>query len=100
MHETGGVKEMAKQIEDTVTAELPLVKRGRPATGKAMTPAERKRAQRERQKKVVWGSEEVLKKAPITSLLAEIPNLMRAGPVLHERLKKVLAEIERRSAKT
>lgn len=35
---------------DTVTADLPLErKRGRPATGKAMTAAERKRAQRARQ---------------------------------------------------
>lgn len=34
---------------DTVTAELPLArKRGRPSTGDAMTPAQRKRAQRAR----------------------------------------------------
>ena len=34
---------------DTVTAELPLArKRGRPSTGEAMTPAQRKRAQRAR----------------------------------------------------
>ena len=34
---------------DTVTAELPLArKRGRPSTGDAMTPAQRKRAQRSR----------------------------------------------------
>lgn len=42
---------MAKQAEDTVTAELPLPdaprRRGRPSTGKAMTPAERKRNQRD-----------------------------------------------------
>ena len=35
---------------DTVTAELPLArKRGRPATGQAMTAAERKRLQRARE---------------------------------------------------
>jgi len=41
---------MAKQLEDTVTAELlPMPKkRGRPATGHAMSAAARKRAQRER----------------------------------------------------
>lgn len=34
---------------DTVTAELPLArKRGRPSTGEALTPAQRKRAQRAR----------------------------------------------------
>jgi len=36
-----------KQLEDNQTLELPL-KRGRPSTGQALTPAQRKRAQRER----------------------------------------------------
>jgi len=36
-----------KQPEDKQTRELPL-KRGRPSTGQALTPAQRKRAQRER----------------------------------------------------
>lgn len=36
-----------KQHEDNQTLELPL-KRGRPSTGQALTPAQRKRAQRER----------------------------------------------------
>jgi len=36
-----------KQPEDNQTCELPL-KRGRPSTGQALTPAQRKRAQRER----------------------------------------------------
>lgn len=43
---------MAKQAEDIVTAELPLPdvprRRGRPSTGKAMTPAERQRRCRAR----------------------------------------------------
>lgn len=36
-----------KQHEDNKTRELPL-KRGRPSTGQALTPAQRKRAQRDR----------------------------------------------------
>lgn len=32
-------------------------KRGRPSTGKALTPAERKKQQRERAKKTIWSSD-------------------------------------------
>lgn len=47
---------MAKQPEDTKTPDMigEPKRRGRPATGKAMTAAERKRAQRERDREAFW----------------------------------------------
>lgn len=49
---------MAKQIEDTQTINMygEPKRRGRPATGKAMSAAERKRAQRARDRKTLTAS--------------------------------------------
>lgn len=49
---------MAKQIEDTQTIDMhgEPKRRGRPATGKAMSAAERKRAQRARDRKTLTTS--------------------------------------------
>ena len=64
---------MAKQIENTKTAELiPMPKkRGRPATGQAMTAAERKRAQRERDKLRFYEDPELWTEATCMALLAD-----------------------------
>jgi hypothetical protein len=46
-----------KDQADTITLDLPLSsKRGRPSTGHALTPAERKRAQRKRDRHVMFES--------------------------------------------
>lgn len=73
---------MAKQIEDTKTADLlgEPKRRGRPATGQAMSAAERKRAQRMRDRhafKAIEGEDGQKKPAEMT-ITALVENLQYA----------------------
>lgn len=87
---------MAKQPEDLVTQELPLPdaprKRGRPSTGNALTPAERKAAQRRRAPKIVH---ERVEDAPVTSILSELAYAVKRGNVLTAR--SLMDELYRRT---
>jgi hypothetical protein len=79
MDQRTGATEMAKQAEDTKTIELipEATKRGRPATGKAMSAAERKRAERERWEDL--RTEGTLNDVPITALLDWTARAIRTG---------------------
>lgn len=69
-----------KQHEDQRTQELPLPKRGRgrPATGKARTAAQRKQEQRSRDLTKVW-EENKLNNVTITGLLTMLGQCSKPG---------------------
>lgn len=58
---------------------FPTKKRGRPATGKAMTAAERKRAQRERDLNAIYDPENNIVNASTRGLAEELAKLVEAG---------------------
>lgn len=81
-----------KDTADKLTAELiePAKKRGRPATGKAMTAAERKRAQRERDRHAFTAIEgESGKKEPqdmsVTALIENLQHAVSKGWAIDAR---------------
>lgn len=93
---------MAKQAEDKVTADLlgEPKKRGRPATGKALSGAERQRRLRERSKSAVWGDGDLmaaLLHLPMSGLLEELGHAQRAGSV--EIVRRICDEIVIRTEK-
>lgn len=73
-----------KQPEDTKTAELPgLTRRGRPPVGdKAMTPAERQKAYRERKKEETWFA--TTDESSRVALLSKLAHHLRAVDEDHE----------------
>lgn len=90
-----------KDQADKVKAELiPMPKkRGRPATGKAMTAAERKRAQRERERQQIWGDFDIMgnwQNLTMTALLEGMASAVRAGSV--GLVEMIAAELARRAA--
>lgn len=83
---------MAKQIEDTKTPDMlgKPKRRGRPATGQAMSAAERKRAQRERDRHAFTAIEgETGKKAPqdmsVTALIENLQHAVSKGWAIDAR---------------
>lgn len=70
-----------KQAEDTKTAELPgLSRRGRPPAGeRAMTPAERQRAYRQRKADLRWVPNNAIKELPRVDLMARLATALAAA---------------------
>ena len=82
-----------KDVADTKTIDaLPVTpKRGRPSTGNAMTPAQRKALQRARAVRVVGPFGDITN-APVTSILEELAIAVRSGDIkTTERACKELA---------
>lgn len=80
---------------DTHTKDaFPSKKRGRPFTGAAMTPAERKRAQRSRDAKKIHGSDDY-QTATLTGLLEKVSHLVTEKKT--EQVKAITRELIRRS---
>jgi hypothetical protein len=88
---------MAKQIEDTKTLELPALEtkrgRGRPATGKAKTPAQRKRDQRFRDHQVAYSDD--MTSWTLDALFWDIRGTVRCG--YSSQLEPVFSELRRRA---
>jgi CRP-like cAMP-binding protein len=89
-----------KDQADTVTLDLPLSsKRGRPSTGHALTPAERKRAQRKRDRHVMgeaFSDHARIAEIPTTSLCEALACYVSSG---FPRLASVvMTELARRSS--
>jgi hypothetical protein len=81
------------------TISIAPKKRGRPATGKAMTAAERKRAQRERERQQIWGDFDIMgnwQNLTMTALLEGMASAVRAGSVV--LVEMIAAELARRAA--
>ncbi len=72
-----------KQSEDKKTMELPQLpaprKRGRPSTGKARTPSQRKAEQRAKASEIIWGGLDEEKR------LKEIPESILIGLLSEKR---------------
>lgn len=84
---------------DKPMQEMVRAKRGRPATGKAMTAAERKRAQRERERQQIWGDFDIMgnwQNLTMTALLEGMASAVRAGSVV--LVEMIAAELARRAA--
>jgi hypothetical protein len=83
-----------KQENDTKTLELPLKKRGRPVTGRALSAAERKREQKYRDEKLTIKGQ--LSELTISGLMREVQLCMRDGltSILEEALKEVVKRAE------
>ncbi len=80
---------------DTKTKDaFPVKKRGRPSTGDAMTPAQRKRAQRSRDAKKIYGSDDY-QTATLTGLLEKLSHLVTEKKT--EQVKAIARELIRRS---
>ena len=78
--------------------EMVRAKRGRPATGKAMTAAERKRAQRERDRKQICDRFHIMgnwENITMTALLEGMASAVRAGSAL--LVEKIAGELARRA---
>ena len=75
---------------DKKTRDLLGKKRGRPATGQAMTAAERKRQQRARAKKLLTTPGD-LKSLPTSSLVELVAKMVAEG--MPENLKQVQREL-------
>lgn len=90
---------MAKQPEDTKTPDLlgEPKRRGRPATGKAMTAAERKRAQRERDREAFWKCTPAGEMST-TGLLESLAYAVHRG--LSIDAKEIAAELVKRAEAT
>ena len=89
--------EMDKPLPTTLSIEPK--KRGRPATGKAMTAAERKRAQRERERQQIWGDFDIMgnwQNLTMTALLEGMASAVRAGSFV--LVEMIAAELARRAA--
>lgn len=67
-------------------------RRGRPATGQAMSAAERKRKQRRRAMSMVFND---LQKAPLTSILSELSHHVSDGHVAE--VQKIATELIKRA---
>lgn len=82
---------------DTQTLDaFPAKKRGRPSTGKALTAAERKRAQRARDmKKIVGEKSPDYASATLTALLEQLPYLIANKRT--SQVKAITAEINKRA---
>lgn len=89
-----------KDAADHLTAELIPApkKRGRPATGNAMTAAERKRAQRERERQQIWGDFDIMgnwQTLTLTALLEGMASAVSSGSVV--MVEMIGAELARRA---
>lgn len=87
-----------KDTTDTVTADLLPTpkKRGRPATGNALSAAERKRRQRERDEARVWGSEAENdgKNVTVTGMIEQFAHAIAEGyPAIARDLAEKLIQI-------
>ncbi len=80
----------------TVDAFPTPKKRGRPATGNAMSAAERKRLQRSRAAAIRFSMCKTdIATAPVTSLIEELATAVRSGDV--DTAKRISAELMRRA---
>ena len=88
---------MAKNPENRKTDELlPVTKRrGRPPTGQALTAAERKAAQRKRDREHRTLTENELESVTISGLLEHLSSSTRDGRV--DDLDRITAELRRRA---
>lgn len=89
---------MAKQIEDTLTPDMlgEQKKRGRPATGKAMTAAERQQKRRREATRKIWGPGADLTTASTSDLLEEMAGAVRGGYLY--MAEAISAELLKRTA--
>lgn len=89
-----------KHPTDIHTPDLPGLpsepkKRGRPSTGKALSPAERKRKQRRKERAAAWKDVDYVSKASVAQLVAELVVCVRDGFV--ELVEAINAELMKRA---
>lgn len=88
---------MAKQAEDLKTIELlpKQAKRGRPTSGKAMSAAERKRAQRAKDKTMLWHKSNAITDVTTEGLLLGLAECVKGGNLAV--LEQITAELKARA---
>ena len=86
---------MAQQFQDQATPDMPDAKRrGRPPTGHALSPAQRKHQQRRRDTRLIWTAGDIAA-ASVEGLITAIRHCITEGHVT--RQKDLLREAMRRT---